>query len=242
MRFHFKKDDVKIASSKESEQTASRITTPRNDVIMSLTTVSSAIHKDENTPLLNFANENPLGIKIIEITKPEEIRITDDKPKASVPKFATTMMTTMTTKTTSTAQSPKIEIVTKTQTTESSSIAISESTTIDSPTTITTTKTTTPATKKAIDFEDSNQSVNSNEGEIHDYMDDGTIVDDKIPGVAADSPTKQTIETADGEVETELSLAGADSNTIGDESSNKSVRQTVENRCVLFTVFQLFQF
>lgn len=183
---------------------------------MSLTTVSSAIHKDENTPLLNFANENPLGIKIIEITKPEEIRITDDKPKAFIPKFATT--------TTTTAQNPKIEEVTKTQTTESSSIAFSESTRTDSPI-ITTT-----ATKKAVDFEDSNQSVNSNEREIHDYMDDGTIVDDKIPGVAAAPSTKPTIKTVDGEVEPELSLTGADSNTIGDESSNKSVRQTVENR------------
>lgn len=224
MRFHSEKDDAKIASSKESDQMASRMTTARNDAIMALTTVSSAIHKDENTPLLNFANENPLGIKIIEITKPEEIRITDDKPKAFIPKFATT------TTTTTTAQSPKIEEVTKTQTTESSSIAFSESTTTDSPTTTTPTRTT--STKKAVDFEDSNQSVNSNEREIHDYMDDGTIVDDKIPGVAAAPPTKPpTIEkTVDGEVEPELSLAGADSNTIGDESSNKSVRQTVENR------------
>lgn len=188
---------------------------------MSLTTVSSIIHKDENTPLLNFANENPLGIKIIEITKPEEIRITDDKPKAFIPKFATT------TTTTTTAQSPKIEEVTKTQTTESSSIALSESTTTDNPTTTTTT--TAPMIKAAVDFEDSNQdepTVNSNEREIHDYMDDGTNVDDKIPGVSA-PPTKPTV---DGEVEPELSLAGADSNTIGDESSNKSVRQTVENR------------
>lgn len=222
MRFHSQKDDAKIASSKESDQTASRLTTPRNDAIMSLTTVISTIHKDENTPLLNFANENPLGIKIIEITKPEEIRITDDKPKAFIPKFATTTTTT----TTTTAQSPKIEEVTKIQTTESSLMAFSESTRTDSPT-ITSTAT---ATKKAVDFEDLNQSVNSNEREIHDYMDDGTIDDDKMSGVAAAPPTKPTVKTVDGEVESELLLTGADSNTIGDETSNKSVRQTVENR------------
>lgn len=35
-------------------------------------------------------SDNPLGIKIKEITKPEEIRITDDKPKNQLPKSTST--------------------------------------------------------------------------------------------------------------------------------------------------------
>lgn len=158
--------------------------------------------------VLQLANENPLGIKIKEITKPEEIRITDDKPKAFKPTKSTT--------TTTTTQSSDIDEVSKLQTDATTTVTTESTTqtTTDSPTS------TTPR------IEDTNQSVNSMERESHDYMDDGVTVDDKLPGAVAPS-TKSAV---DGEVEPELLLVGADSNSIGDESSNKSVRQTVENR------------
>lgn len=60
-----------------------------------------------STPNSAVSNDNPLGIKIKEITKPEEIRITDEKPKFKVATTTTTAApATSPTATTSTTTPP----------------------------------------------------------------------------------------------------------------------------------------
>lgn len=161
---------------------------------------------------MQLANENPLGIKIKEITKPEEIRITDDKPKPYNP-FKTTTTTTSTTTTTvpstTATESPSTEEVTK--------LTGEEVSTSYSTSTIASTSTENP--KDSV-TEDTNQS--SGEHESRDYMDDG------VPSEASSIAPPSKAST-DGEVEAPLLLFGADSNSIGDDTGNKSVRQTTEN-------------
>lgn len=205
-------------------------------MIISLATTTAGTgltQKDEKNPMLQLANENPLGITIKEITKPEEIRITDDKPKPFNPfKSTTTTTTTTAATTTSTATTTTIaptttetavstttstesvsEEVTKSQSTESTSINSSNSFgTTESP--------------KEVSTEDTNQMNNANEHESRDYMDDGVSVSYDSSSVAPPS-TKES--SNDGEVEPQVLLVSADSNSIGDDSGNKSVRQTTEN-------------
>lgn len=199
-------DDVKIGSTKETESKTSR-----NDLLISLSptppTAASSPSVEKN-PMLQLANENPLGITIKEITKPEEIRFTDDKPKPFNPfKSTTTTTTTTTTVSPSTTTSEiSTEDVTK-------SLSTTEST---STTTINSVSTEISSNEST---EDTNQS--NGEHESHDYMDDGALSGD----TSSAPPTKVSKE----DVEPQVLLSNADSNTIGDESSNKSVRQTTEN-------------
>lgn len=142
---------------------------------------------------MQFANENPLGIKIKEITKPEEIRITDDKPKAFKPtKSTTTTTTTVAPSTMSLATTEALIDGTSTQHEQTST--------------------------KQMFIEDSNPQIES-----EDYMDDGTILSENAGDIA--SPSTDTFEV----VEPELTLVNADANTIGDATSSKNVRQTIES-------------
>lgn len=152
------------------------------------------LSQDGKNPMLQLANENPLGIKIKETTKQEEIRITDDKPKAFKPTKSTTTTTTTPHSTT-----------TITEISNEDAVAQSESST----------------TKKTV-IEDTNQ---TNTNESNDYMDDGITFEENEQNDTS-PPTKAF---SDDEVEPELLLTNADTNTIGDETSNKSVRQTIEN-------------
>lgn len=165
---------------------------------------SSNVPSIEPNLTVQFAETNPLGIKIKEITKPEEIRITDDKPKPFVPTKSTTPATTTTTTTTTTEGGAK-EVTTESTTELTSTTTVRSDAVTESA--------------KALSIGDLIPP------ETVDYMDDGTTVEDSALGVIA-PPTKAT---EDGEVEPEVFLTNADSNTIGDESSNKSVRQTTQN-------------
>ncbi|XP_031623752.1 flocculation protein FLO11 [Contarinia nasturtii] len=200
-------DDAKIAATKEAESK-----TTKNDLIISLTTTTAGSSTIvEKNPMLQLANDNPLGIKIKEITKPEEIRITDDKPKPYNP-FKSTTTTTTTASIPTTAEST-VEAITKfLSTTETSSTS-----------TISSISTELPRDSYESSTVDTNQS--SGEHESRDYMDDGVLGDDRLSSSDA-PPTKAS---AKGEVEPQLLLVSADSNTIGDDVGNKSVRQTTEN-------------
>lgn len=207
--FHTFSDDVKIPAAKETESK-----TPKNDVIISLATTTAGNNiqnGDKNpSPSLQFANENPLGIKIKEITKPEEIRITDDKPKPYNPFKSTT--TTTTTSTTTMPSTTTVESTSEEVTSEEVGNGISTSTIMGIST----------ENPRETFTEDTNQS--SNEHESRDYMDDGAFNGDSSTSGAP--PTKSS---AEGEVEPQVLLVSADSNSIGDDSGNKSVRQTTEN-------------
>lgn len=143
-----------------------------------------------------------MGIKIKEITKPEEIRITDDKPKAFKPtKSTTTTTTTVAPSTISPATTEASIDGTSTQHEQTST--------------------------KQIFIEDSNPQIES-----EDYMDDGTILSENAADIA--SPSTDTFEVVEPEltfevVEPELTLVNADANTIGDATSSKNVRQTIES-------------
>lgn len=195
-------DDVKITAAKETTTKSSK-----NDVIISVATTTVSSQKEDKNPLLQLANENPLGIKIKEITKPEEIRITDDKPKPFNPFKSTTTTTTpspTTTTTITTTETSTLESTTKLST---ESTSLSDGISTETPSKDTTT-------------EDNNQPSTT---ESHDYMDDGPALSENSSGPP---PTKAS---ANGEVEPEVLLVSADSNSIGDDSGNKSVRQTTEN-------------
>lgn len=86
----------------------------------SLATSSSA---SAAVPPSAVGNDNPLGIKIKEITKPEEIRIIDEKPKFVVKVSSTTTTTTTTT------ESPSTTTTTVTASSSSSSPSDAETTT-----------------------------------------------------------------------------------------------------------------
>lgn len=76
-------ENVKLSISKES---SSKEITKKNVVKQNFnysSVVSSTAAPVENQ--VPYSADNPLGIKIKEITKPEEIRITDDKPKLFKP-------------------------------------------------------------------------------------------------------------------------------------------------------------
>lgn len=166
---------------------------------------------NDRDSILQLANENPLGIKIKEITKPEEIRITDDKPKPFNPFKSTT---TTTTTTTSTTTSPTTVASTTAAaldvTTETEVKASTESSTITSTTE-------TPKESKELATEDTNQSPNRGE---QDYLDNGVLGDNN----SSDAPPSVKAQM---EPETLLN-SGADSNSIADDASNKNVRQIVE--------------
>lgn len=207
-------DDVKISTAKEADAKSTK-----NDVIISV--AANGSQKDEKNPMLQLANENPLGIKIKEITKPEEIRITDDKPKPFNP-FKSTTTTTTTTTTTMTPTTTSAPTATPTPTTiapESSSEAVTQSTTETTSLSSLSTE-----TNEDSSTEDTNRASNSSDHESRDYMDDGAVnLDDTASGAP---PTKAS---ADGEVEPKVLLGSADSNSIGDDGGTKSVRQTTEN-------------
>lgn len=89
---HFAEDN-NLGASKESTIVEAPAKTTKEQLVVttpaastSTTTASSPV--DEQQPI----NDNPLGIKIKEITKPEEIRITDDKPKLFKPPARTTSL------------------------------------------------------------------------------------------------------------------------------------------------------
>lgn len=176
--------------------------------------------------MLQLANENPLGIKIKEITKPEEIRITDDQPKPFNPFKSTTTTTTTTTTTSPTTTTISMAPTTPTSvstTVESSSdeiksFEIESSTTSNSLTTESTLK-----ESKELFTEDTNQSRNVSEHVSREYTDDDIVLAENSSNAP---PTKAS---ADGEVEPEVLLTSADSNSISDDSGNKSIRQTVEH-------------
>lgn len=179
-----------------------------------VTTTAGTSPNEEKIPMYDLANENPLGIKIKEITKPEEIRFTDDKPKPYNPFKSST-----TTTTTTTTASPNSSTVIETSTEAIKKLSTTEST---STSTVISISTEPPKDSNESSTEDSNQL--SGEHESRDYMDDGALSGDELTSGAP--PIKAF---AEGEVEPQVLLASADSNTIGDNSGNKSVRQTVEN-------------
>lgn len=203
---------MKIAATKEAESKTSK-----NDLIISLatTTVGNSPSVEKN-PMLQLANDNPLGIKIKEITKPEEIRITDDKPKPFNP-FKSTSTTTTTTTTTTTA-TPSTTTTVKTST--EAITKISSTTELMSTSTVSSTSTEIPRDSNET-TEDTNQS--NGDHESRDYVSDDALFADASNA----PPTKASKE--EGEVEPQVLLGSADSNTIGDDTGNKSVRQTVES-------------
>lgn len=197
---------MKIAATKEAESK-----TTKNDLIISLsTTTAGSSSTVEKNPMLQLANDNPLGIKIKEITKPEEIRITDDKPKPYNPFKSTTTTTTTSMPSTTTVES----------TTETMTKLLSTTETMSTSTVV---STSTELARDESSTVDPNPS--SGEHESRDYMDDGVSSGDRLSSSEA-PPTKAS---AEGEVEPQLLLVSADSNSIGDDAGNKSVRQTTEN-------------
>lgn len=168
--------------------------------------------KVEKNQTIQFANDNPLGIKIKETTKPEEIRITDDKPKPFKPTKSTTTPTSTTTTTTASTTTTTI-----TESNKDSSTTELTSTTVLNNDAVT-------ESAKKISIED----LNVNTQENVDYlMDDGTRSDDNVSSDTFAPSTKAT--TVSGEVEPEIFLVNADTNSLNDESSNKSVRQALDN-------------
>lgn len=179
--------------------------------------------KEEKNPMLQLANENPLGITIKEITKPEEIRITDDKPKPFNPFKSTTTTTT----TTTTTVSPSTTTTTTAETIESTTAStesandVTATSTESSTTNINSISTT--ESLREVSTEGTNQVNNANES--RDYMDDGIAISEDSSSAAPSTKAPVSVD----EVEPELLLVNADSNSIGDDSGNKSVRQTPEN-------------
>lgn len=167
---------------------------------------TSTANDNDRDSILQLANENPLGIKIKEITKPEEIRITDDKPKPFNP-FKSTTTTTTTTIASNTAS---LDV-----TTESEAKSSTESSTI-------TLTTETIKESKELPTEDTNQSPNHGE---HDYVDNGVSIDNN----SSDAPSPAVKALVEPEV---LLNSGADSNSIADDPSNKNVRQIVEHSTI----------
>lgn len=195
-------DDVNISPVKEADSKSSK-----NDVISNnIPVTSTQASNTDRDSILQLANENPLGIKIKEITKPEEIRITDDKPKPFNP-FKTTSTTTSTTTIASTTVSLDV-------TTETDAKAATESSTI-------TLTTETLKESKELSTEDTNQSPNRGE---HDVLDNGVGVENNSPDAPSSPPPVKAL------VEPETLLnSGADSNSIADDASNKNVRQIIEH-------------
>lgn len=164
-------DDVKLGASKET-----------NTVVKTDQSVTST-PKDELNPPVISPVENTLGIKIKEITKPEEIRITDDKPKIFKPTKST---------------------VSRQETTESSTLPIDDG--IDM----------TSTTQKSF-IEDTNLSTEN----VEKVNNENVSTED-----VSNSPVPSTTESNVNEL---IELEHTDINTIGDELSNKSVRQAVGN-------------
>lgn len=196
----FSPDDVNISPVKEADSKLSK-----NDVISNIQPVTSTqTSNNDRDSIMQLANENPLGIKIKEITKPEEIRITDDKPKPFNPFKSTTTSTTTIASTTA-----SLDVTTETEAkaaTESSTIALTTETLKES---------------KELSTEDTNQSPNR--GEL-DILDNGVSIDNN----SSDAPSPPPPVKALVEPETLLN-SGADSNSIADDASNKNVRQIVEH-------------
>lgn len=179
---------------------------------MSTSPASTTVSSHDRDSIMQLANENPLRITIKEITKPEEIRITDDKPKPFNPfkSTTTTSTTAATTTATATANIASTTAVSLDVTTETDVKPSTETSTI----TITTE---TLKESKELSTEDPNP---LNRGE-NDYVDNGVSIDNN----SSDAPP--TVKAA---VEPEvLSNSGTDSNSIADDASNKNVRQTVEH-------------
>lgn len=204
LHLFFFPDDVNISPVKEAD--SSKLS--KNDVISNIMPLTSTqASNNDRDSIMQLANENPLGIKIKEITKPEEIRITDDKPKPFNPFKSTTTSTTSTTTIASTTAS--LEVTTETESkaaTESSTIALTTESLKES---------------KELSTEDTNQSPNLGEQEV---LDNGVSIDNN----SSDAPSPPPPVKAFVEPETLLS-SGADSNSISDDASNKNVRQIVEH-------------
>lgn len=172
----------------------------KNDVIN--TPPTSTANSNDRDSILQLANENPLGIKIKEITKPEEIRITDDKPKPFNPFKSTTTTTTTTVASTTASLDVTADEIEAKSSTESSTITLTTETLKES---------------KKLPTEDTSQSPNQGE---HDFVDNGVSIDNN----SSDAPP-----SVKALVEPEVLLnSGADSNSIADDASNKNVRQIVE--------------
>lgn len=177
--------------------------------------------KEEKNPMLQLANENPLGITIKEITKPGEIRITDDKPKPFNPFKSTTTTTTTTTTTVSPTTTTTAETIESTTASTESANDVTSTSTESTTTNINSISTT--ESLREVSTEDTNQVNNANES--RDYMDDGIAISEDSSSAAPSTKAPVSVD----EVEPELLLVNADSNSIGDDSGNKSVRQTPEN-------------
>lgn len=183
--------------------------------IPAVTSTATANNSNDRDSILQLANENPLGIKIKEITKPEEIRITDDKPKPFNP-FKSTTTTTTTTTTTSTttiaSTTASLDVTTETEaktSTESSTITLTTETLKES---------------KELSTEDTNQSPNHGE---QDNVDNDVSIDNNSSDAPSSPPPPPPVKAL---VEPDTLLnSGADSNSIADDASNKSVRQIVEH-------------